>query len=53
MIEKPWVKGPLELLKHGAEHLQAGGEKDLRFAIIHVDNALEVAFSILDKLEHW
>ena len=41
MTEKPWVKGPLELLEHGAEHLRVGREKDLRFAIIHVDNALE------------
>ena len=51
MREKPWVRGPLELLEHGAEHLRVGGEKDLRFAIIHVDNALEVAFKVYVEYE--
>ncbi|RLI96478.1 MAG: hypothetical protein DRP00_05265 [Candidatus Aenigmatarchaeota archaeon] len=51
MTEKPWVKGPLELLEHGAEHLRVGREKDLRFAIIHVDNALEVAFKVYVEYE--
>lgn len=40
---KPWVRGPIEVLNHAIEHLKLGSEKDLRFALIHADNSVELA----------
>jgi len=42
MGTKPWVEGPLELLRHGAGHLELGEEFDSRIAMISVDNAVEL-----------
>jgi len=39
---KPWIEGPLELLKHGLEHLQLGSDFDARIAMISIDNAVEL-----------
>ena len=39
---KPWVEGPLELLKHGQEHLKLGTDFDIRIAMISVDNSVEL-----------
>jgi len=42
MSTKPWVEGPLELFKHGIEHLQYGRGFDNRIAMISIDNAVEL-----------
>ena len=42
MPTKPWIEGPLELLKHGLEHLQLGSDFDARIAMISIDNAVEL-----------
>ena len=42
MPTKPWIEGPLELLKHGLEHLQIGSDFDARIAMISIDNAVEL-----------
>src|SRR5690606_36510056 len=43
MTIKGWVKGPIELLKHGLEHLEKGTDFDRRMAMIVIDNSVEVA----------
>ena len=40
---KPWIQGPIENIIHGIEHYYYGYEKDYRFALIHCDNAVELA----------
>lgn len=42
MPTKPWIEGPLELLKHGLEHLKLGSAFDARIAMISIDNAVEL-----------
>jgi hypothetical protein len=42
MPTKPWIEGPLELLKHGIEHLELGSGFDTRIAMISIDNAVEL-----------
>lgn len=42
MLKKPWVKGPLELLIHGLEHLQQGDDFNFRIAMITIDNSVEL-----------
>lgn len=42
MPTKPWIEGPLELLKHGLEHLQLGSDFDARIAMISIDNSVEL-----------
>ncbi|MBU7046336.1 MAG: hypothetical protein HXS54_07835 [Theionarchaea archaeon] len=39
---KPWIEGPLELLKHGLEHLLLKSDFDARIAMISIDNAVEL-----------
>lgn len=38
----PIVTHALEALEHGIEHYQKGGDKDRKFAFIHIDNAVEL-----------
>lgn len=46
MPELPaWTRGPIELLRHGEEHLRAGTEFDRRMALISFDNAIEVTIA--------
>jgi hypothetical protein len=42
MPTKPWIEGPLELLKHGLGHLELGSDFDARIAMISIDNAVEL-----------
>jgi hypothetical protein len=42
MPPKPWIEGPLELLKHGLEHLKLESAFDARIAMISIDNAIEL-----------
>ncbi len=42
MSINPWTDGPLELLKHGLEHLSNGTDFDRRIAMISIDNAVEL-----------
>lgn len=42
MLTKPWAEGPIELMKHGLEHLQLGNDFDTRIAMISIDNAVEL-----------
>jgi hypothetical protein len=42
MAVKPWAEGPLELLKHAAQHLSLGSEFDNRIAMISIDNSVEL-----------
>lgn len=43
MSIKPWVHGPLDLLRHGEEHRQLDRDFDRRMALISFDNAIEMA----------
>jgi len=40
---KPWIFGPLELIKHAEEHQQTNKDFDKRMALIGYDNAIEVS----------
>jgi hypothetical protein len=42
-MTKPGITGPKELLDHATEHLQLGKPFDYRFAMISIDNAVELA----------
>jgi hypothetical protein len=42
MKQGPWTSGPRELLDHAKEHLAKGTDVDNRFAMISVDNAVEL-----------
>lgn len=42
---KPWMRGPLELIRHAEGHYQADSDFDKRMALIGFDNAIEVAIS--------
>ena len=48
---RPWLKGSIELLEHAAHHYRLGSPADLRFAMIHVDNAVELAGRLYLKME--
>lgn len=41
-LNRLWIEGSLELLRHGLEHLQSGEGFDLRIAMISVDNSVEL-----------
>lgn len=41
-MKEPWVEGPLELLKHGLEHLENESDFDKRISMISIDNAVEL-----------
>lgn len=41
-MNAPWIDGPKELLQHGADHLNMGGDFDRRIAMISIDNAVEL-----------
>ncbi|WP_448121525.1 hypothetical protein [Xanthomonas arboricola] len=43
MSIKPWVHGPVDLLRHGEEHRQGSRDFDRRIALISFDNAIEMA----------
>ena len=51
LAQRPWLKGALELLEHAVFHFRAGTAKDLRFAMIHADNAVELAGRLYLKRE--
>ena len=40
---RPWTTGPVELLEHGLSLLRADSDKNRRFAMIAIDNAVELA----------
>ena len=42
MPTSPILSSGLELLEHAIEHLRQGSAQDLKFAVIHADNALEL-----------
>ena len=42
MKDGPWTSGPRELLEHAKDHLANGTDVDNRFAMISVDNAVEL-----------
>ncbi len=43
---KPWVGGPLKLLRHGLQHLGLESAFDARIAIISIDNAVELMMKV-------
>jgi hypothetical protein len=45
MLHGPWTSGPSELLDHAKDHLAKGTDVDNRFAMISVDNAVELMLS--------
>ncbi len=51
--DKPWTRGPFELIRHAHGHMQAGGDTDRRIAIIGFDNAIEVCIDVFLKLHPW
>ena len=42
MRMKPWMTGPVELLRHALEHLKRGPPFDYRISLISIDNAVEL-----------
>jgi len=42
MKEGPWTSGPRELLEHAKDHVARDTDVDNRFAMISVDNAVEL-----------
>jgi len=42
MSTSPILSSGLELLEHGIKHLRKGSSQDVRFAVIHADNAMEL-----------
>ena len=49
--ERPWLKGAMELLEHAIYHYRLGSATDFRFAMIHVDNSVELAGRLYLKME--
>lgn len=49
-MSKPWIDGPKEVLQHGIGHLNSGSDEDMRFALISIDNAIELIAKVY--LEH-
>ena len=49
MTVKPWIEGPLELIKHALEHLKLETGFDNRIAMISIDNAVELMIKIRIK----
>jgi hypothetical protein len=47
---KPWMRGPFELIRHAAGHLQANGDTDRRISLIGFDNAIEVSIDVYVRL---
>ncbi len=50
MEDNPWISGPIELIKHGLNHIEEGNDFDLRIAMISIDNAVELAIKIFFAL---
>jgi hypothetical protein len=51
LIERPWLKGSVELLEHAVSHYKKGSPSDLRFAMIHIDNSIELAGRLYLKMD--
>ena len=47
---QPWMRGPLELIRHAHGHLQQGDDTDRRIALIGFDNAIEVCIDVYIRL---
>lgn len=47
---KPWVRGPLELLKHAESHFSKDTEIDNRMALISFDNSIEISITAFINL---
>jgi hypothetical protein len=43
LADKPWTKGPFELISHAATHMNGDSDFDRRMALISLDNAIEVS----------
>jgi hypothetical protein len=43
IADKPWTKGPFELISHAATHMDGDSDFDRRMALISLDNAIEVS----------
>lgn len=50
-MKKLWIEGPKEILNHAIGHFEAGTPSDLRFALISIDNAIEVAIKAYLRYE--
>jgi hypothetical protein len=50
MKDGPWTSGPRELLDHAKDHLAKGTDVDNRFAMISVDNAVELMLTTYLRL---
>ena len=46
----PWTSGPRELLEHAKDHLAKATDVDNRFAMISVDNAVELMLTTYLRL---
>jgi hypothetical protein len=42
-MEKPWIEGSRELLKHAVEHMSNASDFDRRIAFISIDNSIELS----------
>ena len=42
-MNSPWADGIKELIQHGVDHLELGGDFDRRIAMISIDNAVELS----------
>ena len=45
LVQRPWTRGPFELLCHAEEHRLRRSDFDRRMALISYDNAIEVSIS--------
>jgi hypothetical protein len=47
---QPWMRGPLELIRHAHGHFEKDGDTDRRIALIGFDNAIEVCIDVYIRL---
>ena len=51
LTERPWLKGIHELIECAVDHYKKGKASDMRFAMIHIDNSVELAGRLYLKME--
>lgn len=47
---KPWTRGPFEIIKHADGHFEKSGDVDRRIALIGFDNAIEICIDVFLRL---
>ncbi len=52
MEKNIWITGPVELIKHGIDHIKKDDNFDFRIAMISIDNAVETTIKSFLNLNH-